>query len=86
MCSVVALAKLVDDDCINTISKPGFRPEPCGLLAVGLRQEIRNQDAGINVDLPSGADTTAGILMGIEGTPFNAMVMIAGADAIPWDA
>ena len=86
MSSVVAFAKLVNDDCINTISNAGFRPQPSRLLAVWFRQEVGIKDTRINVDLPLGADPTARILMGIEGTPFNSMVMIAGADAIPGDA
>ena len=53
MSRVVALANLVSDDGINTISKAGFRPEPSGLLAVGCRQQVGIEDAGINVDLPS---------------------------------
>jgi hypothetical protein len=67
----------VNDDCINTISNTGFRPQPSGLLAVWLRQEIGIKDTRIDVDLPSGADATTRILVGIEGAPFNAMVVIA---------
>jgi hypothetical protein len=86
MCSVDAFAKLVSDDCINTIWNAGFRPQHSGLLAVWFRQEIEIKDTRINVDLPLGADSTARILMWIERTPLNPMVVIAGADAIPGDA
>jgi hypothetical protein len=67
------------------ISKARPRPAPSGLHAVGCRQQVEIEDIGINVDLPSRADTTAGILTGIEGTPFNAVIMVTGANAIPWD-
>jgi hypothetical protein len=80
MSSVVTFAKLVNDDCINTISNAGFRPQPSGLVAVRFRQEIGIEDTRINIDLPLGADPTARILMGIERTPFNPMVVIARAE------
>ncbi len=83
MGSVVALAKLVNNDCIYAIPQTGFRPQLSSLLAVGFRQEIGIEDAGIDIDLPFGTDSTAGILMGVEGAPFDGVVMIAGADSIP---
>ncbi len=71
---------------VPAVAQTRFRPQPAGPFAVFLRDLLRIERAGIEIDLSGVGDSAAGAFVGIEGRALQAVQMVVRSDSIRGDA